>query len=163
MCAKLGGVPWAVDALPFMDEPTMVCGLDVFHSTALGKKSVMGFCASSNATATQFWSTSKVHEDVGEEMSKQLGEVMTKALENFKKANGATPKNIILYRDGVGEGQAKAVCSVEMEQINAAIAATGSECKVIYLNVNKRINTRVFAGGDAAGSFKNPLPGTVID
>ena len=74
MCAKLGGVPWAVDNMPFMDEPTMVCGLDVFHSTALGKKSVMGFCASSNSTATQFWSTSKVHEDVGEEMSKNSQE-----------------------------------------------------------------------------------------
>jgi aubergine-like protein len=164
MCAKIGGVPWAVDQLPFMTEPTMVCGLDVFHSTALGKKSVMGFCASSNPTATQYWSTSKVHNDIGEEMSKELGTVMTKAIENFKKANGGNPpKNIILYRDGVGEGQTRAVCTVEMEQINAAIAATGAESKVVYLNVNKRINTRIFAGGDQANTFKNPLPGTVID
>jgi aubergine-like protein len=29
------------------------------------------------------------------------------------------------------------------------------------LNVNKRVNTRLF-GGDV-GSFKNPMPGTVID
>lgn len=164
MCAKIGGVPWAVDALPFMNEPTMVCGLDVFHSTALGKKSVMGFCASSNSTATQYWSTSKVHDDVGEEMSKELGQVMLKAIENFKKANAGTPpKNIILYRDGVGEGQAQAVCSVEMAQINQAIAASGAQSKVVYLNVNKRINTRIFAGGANANEFKNPLPGTVID
>jgi hypothetical protein len=31
----------------------------------------------------------------------------------------------------------------------------------MYLNVSKRVNTRLF-GGDI-GSFKNPMPGTVID
>ena len=48
MNAKLGGVPWAVDKLPFMTEPTMICGMDVFHSTALGKKSVLALTASMN-------------------------------------------------------------------------------------------------------------------
>lgn len=48
MNAKLGGTPWAVDALPFMSEPTMICGMDVFHSTALGKKSVLALTASMN-------------------------------------------------------------------------------------------------------------------
>lgn len=48
MNAKLGGTPWAVDNLPFMKEPTMICGMDVFHSTALGKKSVLALTASMN-------------------------------------------------------------------------------------------------------------------
>lgn len=60
MCAKLGGIPWAVDALPFMDKPTMICGLDVFHATNLGKKSVMALSASVNNSATIYWSTSVV-------------------------------------------------------------------------------------------------------
>ena len=48
MNAKVGGTPWAVDKLPFMTEPTMICGMDVFHSTALGKKSVLALTASMN-------------------------------------------------------------------------------------------------------------------
>ena len=48
MNAKVGGIPWAVDNLPFMNEPTMVCGMDVFHSTSLGKKSVLALTASMN-------------------------------------------------------------------------------------------------------------------
>jgi aubergine len=48
MNAKVGGIPWAVDNLPFMTEPTMVCGMDVFHSTSLGKKSVLALTASMN-------------------------------------------------------------------------------------------------------------------
>ena len=55
MCAKLGGIPWAVDDLPFMDKPTMICGLDVFHATNLGKKSVLALSASMNNSATTYW------------------------------------------------------------------------------------------------------------
>jgi len=65
MNAKLGGTPWAVDALPFMNEPTMICGMDVFHSTALGKKSVLALTASMNQTATTYWSTSVVQDEIG--------------------------------------------------------------------------------------------------
>lgn len=60
MNAKVGGIPWAVDNLPLMNEPTMVCGMDVFHSTALGKKSVLALTASMNQTATTYWSTSVI-------------------------------------------------------------------------------------------------------
>ena len=60
MNAKLGGVPWAVDNLPFMTEPTMVCGMDVFHDPKLGKKSVLALTASMNQSATTYWSTSVI-------------------------------------------------------------------------------------------------------
>jgi aubergine-like protein len=63
--AKIGGIPWTVDNLPFMDQPTMVCGLDVFHSTALGKKSVLALTASVNNSATKYFSTSVIHSEVG--------------------------------------------------------------------------------------------------
>lgn len=65
MNAKLGGIPWTVDELPFMEKPTMICGLDVFHATNLGKKSVLALTASMNNSATKFWSTSIVQDDVG--------------------------------------------------------------------------------------------------
>lgn len=58
--AKIGGIPWAVDNLPLLNRPAMVCGMDVFHSTALGKKSVLALTASMNSTATKYWSTSVI-------------------------------------------------------------------------------------------------------
>jgi aubergine-like protein len=58
--AKIGGVPWAVDNLPLLNCPAMVCGMDVFHSTALGKKSVLALTASMNSTATKYWATSVI-------------------------------------------------------------------------------------------------------
>ena len=43
-----------------MDKPTMICGLDVFHATSLGNKSVLALSASTNNSATTYWSTSVV-------------------------------------------------------------------------------------------------------
>ena len=33
ICAKIGGIPWVIDNMPYMDKRTMVCGLDVYHDT----------------------------------------------------------------------------------------------------------------------------------
>ncbi len=30
MLAKLGGVPWGMDAMPFSDRPTMLIGIDMY-------------------------------------------------------------------------------------------------------------------------------------
>lgn len=103
--AKIGGIPWAVDNLPLMDKPTMICGMDVFHSTSLGKKSVLALTASMNVTATKYWSTSVIQVETGQEASHDLCTGMLKALEAFKKQNGKFPERVVFYRDGVGEGQ----------------------------------------------------------
>ena len=163
MNAKLGGIPWAVDNLPFMDKPTMICGLDVFHATNLGKKSVLALSASMNNSATTYWSTSVVQDDVGQEASNTLCTGMTSACEAFKRANGAFPAQIIFYRDGVGEGQIEGVCRAEINQIKQALTSLGlgEACKLMYINTSKRVNTRIFAG--ETGRFQNPLPGTVVD
>ena len=66
-----------------------------------------------------------------------------------------------MFRDGVGEGQVAGICGPEVEQIKAALACVGAPTQLMYINVCKRVNTRIF-GGDV-GAFKNPVPGTVID
>jgi len=88
---------------------------------------------------------------------------MVKALEAFKRQNGASPSKIIFYRDGVGEGQVQGICVPEIEQIKAALAGAGlaESCKLMYINTCKRVNTRIFAGD--ANRFQNPQAGTVID
>ena len=163
MNAKLGGIPWTVDKLPLMDQPTMICGLDVFHATNLGKKSVLALSASMNNSATTYWSTSVVQDDIGQEASNSLCTGMAGACEAFKRANQRYPARIVFYRDGVGEGQIEGVCRAEINQIKQALQGLGlgESTKLIYINTSKRVNTRLFAGDP--GRFNNPLPGTVVD
>jgi aubergine-like protein len=27
ICAKIGGIPWVIDDMPLLNEPTMICGM----------------------------------------------------------------------------------------------------------------------------------------
>jgi aubergine-like protein len=57
MCAKIGGEPWAINELPFFNDATMVCGMDVYHNTGKKAQSVLAFCASINQRGTKYWSS----------------------------------------------------------------------------------------------------------
>jgi len=91
--------------------------MDVFHNPSLGKKSVLALTASMNQSATTYWSTSVIQDEIGQEGSTNLQTSMTNAIEAFKRNNGTAPSKIIFYRDGVGEGQVQGICVPEIEQI----------------------------------------------
>jgi aubergine-like protein len=102
VCAKIGGVPWTIDDMPLLDRPAMVCGLDVYHATHLGRKSVLGFCSSFNNSATRYWSKSII-QDTGVEVSVNLQSLMERAIKKFEQVTTHKPERIFFYRDGVGE------------------------------------------------------------
>jgi aubergine-like protein len=102
ICAKIGGVPWKVDDMPLLDKPAMVCGLDVYHATHLGRKSVLGFCASFNNSATKYWSKSII-QDVGQEAAHHLQSLIEKSFKKFQKLTSFFPQRLIFYRDGLGD------------------------------------------------------------
>lgn len=102
MNAKLGGIPWAIDKMPFCDQPTMVVGLSVFSKR--GQKNIMGMCATINQKVNRFFS--RVSEQSGE-IGEKCQEMFTDAFEAFKKQNGIYPKRIVIFREGCGDGQKK--------------------------------------------------------
>ena len=82
---------------------------------------------------------------------------MTAALRKWKEVNGCLPSKIIIYRDGVGDGQLNEVKTVELEQIKQAIKQgypDGALPKIGMVVVKKRISTRLFqeAGGEVPES-----------
>ena len=91
--------------------------------------------------------------------------------------NNEWPKDIVIFRDGVSDGQMELVEKHEAEQFMAAIAdvasktppsATGGSRMAIYkpgfsfIIVQKRINTRLFNVAPNGG-FDNPPAGTIVD
>jgi len=46
--------------------------MDVFHNPSLGKKSVLALTASMNQSATTYWSTSVIQDEIGQEGSTNL-------------------------------------------------------------------------------------------
>ena len=84
----------------------------------------------------------------------------SEALQKYRDFNGgALPQRIVIYRDGVGEGDINTVCTLEVGNLNSHLKWMYGEqpVKMAFIIVTKRINTRLFLNGG------NPPPGTVAD
>ncbi|CAG2185706.1 AUB [Mytilus edulis] len=142
----------------------MVIGIDSYHDSAKKGRSVGGVVASINPALTRYYSRCTFQHSM-QELSDGLKVCMKGALEKYHEVNGALPERIIVFRDGVGDGQLQAVHEHEIPQmIDCFKKAGGTEYspKVGVVVVKKRINTRFFASLNR-GQLGNPPPGTIID
>lgn len=96
--AKLGGIPWTVDNLPFSNKPTMIMGVNTLLK---GKeKRSITMVASMNSNFSKYWSTCK-HIGAEDEV-KVFSSCIKDAISEFKASNKTYPVQIIVYREGVG-------------------------------------------------------------
>ncbi len=84
-------------------------------------------------------------------------------LQEWLVRNKMLPGKIVMFRDGVGEGQVAYVLSHEIKQMKLSITDVYDQAgeehpKMAFIIVTKKINTRAFFNG------KQNLPvGTVLD
>ncbi|KAL9646069.1 hypothetical protein ABK040_007948 [Willaertia magna] len=157
---KNGGAPWSIDIK--WNGPTMLVGLDVFHSGEIyrrTKASVVGFVASTSSKLSSYFTKVVIQKTPGKEIVETLDLCLDEALERFKQLNKVYPKHVIFYRDGVGEGQQLDVLESEYKRCKQIIDRKQLDCKICYMLVLKRINTRLFANGGT----ENPEAGTIVD
>ncbi|CAL1531960.1 unnamed protein product [Lymnaea stagnalis] len=160
MNCKMGGEIWGAE-IPL--KGLMVIGIDTYHDSAQKNQSVGALVASLNRECTRYFSKTEYHPSK-DELMRNLQPLMTGALKKYHEVNGAMPQKIILYRDGVGDGQLKTVFHSEQEQIMSALRdAGGTEYRpgFAFVIVKKRINTRLFS--PAGNNLGNPNPGTIVD
>ncbi|XP_011305104.1 protein aubergine-like [Fopius arisanus] len=157
MNCKIGGIPWTIH-IPL--SGLMVVGYDVCHD--INKKGIDfgALVASLDKKLSRYFSTVSAHTS-GEELCDHLSASMAKALQKYREANnGALPSSILVYRDGVSEGQIPFVVEHEVMKVKQAISKFYGQVmpvKLGYIVVTKKINTRLFYKG------RNPEPGTVVD
>ncbi|ALC39198.1 AGO3 [Drosophila busckii] len=151
---KMGGSLWTVK-IPF--KSVMVCGIDSYHDPSQKKNSVAAFVASLNNTYTN-WYSKAIIQTKREEIVGGLTAAFEAALACYKARNGNLPDSVIIYRDGVGDGQLALCSNYEVPQFEAACKG---KVRITFIVVQKRINTRFFTG--SMKNFDNPQPGTVID
>ena len=115
--------------------------------------------ASLDSAFTRYFSAVTAHKN-GEELSNDLSVNMCKAIHKYREINQALPSRIVMYRDGVGDGQIPFVQEHEVENVKSKLAAIYGDpasVKMTYIIVTKRINTRLFYDRG------NAPPGTVVD
>jgi len=157
---KLGGEAWALE-IPL--KKTMVVGIDTYHDSSAKGRSVGGFVASVNQTLTKYYSRVSF-QHTGMEFIDALKTNMTAALRRYQEVNRDLPERIMIYRDGVGDGQLRTVVEHEVPQLKASFSEVsgGYKPKFSVIIVKKRISARLFNKGDGV-NLTNPPPGTVVD
>uniref|UniRef100_A0AAR2L0G1 Piwi domain-containing protein n=1 Tax=Pygocentrus nattereri TaxID=42514 RepID=A0AAR2L0G1_PYGNA len=159
MNCKMGGELWSIE-IPL--KQLMIVGIDCYHDTAAGKRSIGALVASLNQSMSR-WFSKCVLQSRGQEIIDGLKVALKAALKAYWKYNNCLPSRIIVYRDGVGDGMLQSVVNYEVPQIMQSIKTMGEDYapKLTVVVVKKRIASRFFARID--GKLSNPPPGTVID
>jgi len=160
MNCKLGGEPWAVK-IPMKD--TMIIGYDTYHDSLHKGKSVGAVVASMNPSLTKFMSVAHIHSTPQQELEDLMCPAIAKALRKYNELNNCLPGRIIMYRDGVGDGQIPYIVDHEIAAIKKSFMQaykTEDKLKFTYIVVSKRINSRFFKMN---GQPSNPPSGTVVD
>lgn len=159
MNCKLGGEIWQTN-IPIKN--LMICGIDTYHDSAKKHGSVCAFIATSNPTYTKYFSRATLQE-THQELSSNLSITVKSACEHYNKMNNCYPEKIIIYRDGVSDGQLALVKEHEIPQIEKAFQMIDANYRpsIAVIIVKKRGNTRFFAKG--RGDLVNPPCGSIID
>lgn len=164
IASKIGAQPWA---MRFPMKSFMIVGIDVYHDTIDRKRSCVGFVCSMNETASSWWSKTFFQNSL-EEIGQKINANIVAALRRFHSVNGFVPQKIIVYRDGVGDGQLEAVLDCEVSQAISAIKFYMRDCHqgeadphISYIIVQKRINAKLSLREH--NRISNPLPGSYLD
>ncbi|KAK6433255.1 hypothetical protein LTR95_010564, partial [Oleoguttula sp. CCFEE 5521] len=188
---KGGGVNHTVPGAMIapMDNNTMLMGIDVTHpspGSSAGAPSIACVVASEDQFLCQWPGSIRKQkgkqEMVGEErrdadMVNGLVEMVIERLRHWqKKHNNALPAKIIVYRDGVSEGQYALVLEKELPSFETAFkqlyGAQQKWPKMAIIVVGKRHHTRFYPTKQEDADYNdrapdrsswNCIPGTVVD
>lgn len=176
---KLGGVNQKIDdaKLGIISEgKTMVVGIDVTHpspGSANTAPSVAGMVASIDKNLAQWPADLRVQAEARQESVSSLTSMLKTRLNLWGAKNKQLPENILIYRDGVSEGQYEMVLRDELPKLREACEEVypGPDLKkglphMAIIVVGKRHHTRFFPTNDSdrvTDKTGNPINGTVVD
>ncbi|TFK81085.1 Piwi-domain-containing protein [Polyporus arcularius HHB13444] len=175
---KLGGINHALDQRSMAwlkTKKTMVMGIDVTHpspKSVPGTPSIAAVVASVDDNFAQFPASLMLQKADWNKESKEMVEGLTQMtierLQLYQKKNKRLPDRIIVYRDGVSEGQYSQVIQHELPRLQAAFKQISPQQpykpSLTIVICGKRHHARFWAP-DAQNASRNgnTLPGTVVD
>lgn len=170
---KLGGINHSIapEKMKPLDDKTIVFGIDVTHpspGSADSSPSIAGVVASADKFFSQYPASIRTQQG-RKEMVTELEEMILERFRLWQRRNGGLPNKVIVYRDGVSEGQYKIVLEEELPSFVKAFdklyGAALKHPKISIIVVGKRHHTRFYPTkmADADQKTGNPQPGTVVD
>ena len=176
---KKGGVNQSLDKLKLGivgEGNTMVVGIDVTHpspGSATNAPSIASMVASIDGQLGQWPAVLRIQAARQEQVA-DLDNLLVSRLRLWQVKNQKYPDNILVYRDGVSEGQYNMVINEELPLLQKACkenypadAQKRGLPKISIVVVGKRHHTRFYPTSDELNKIDtrscNPVNGTVVD
>lgn len=178
---KFGGVNHKVRDDTGLVERTMFVGYDVTHPTNLPRgagdnaPSLVGLVASIDSSLAQWpavaWENkSRVEQVGGKTDDGQFIDHFKERLRIWRHHNKRLPENIVIFRDGVSEGQFNMVLEKELPNIRQACRETypngqDAQPRISFIVSVKRHQTRFYPTDrdHIHPRSKSPKEGTIVD
>ncbi|XP_044497163.1 protein argonaute 2-like [Mangifera indica] len=167
--AKLGGSNVELmDRLPYFerDDHVMFVGADVNHPAAKNttSPSIAAVVATVNwPAANQYVARVRPQLHRKEEIL-NFGEMCLELVQSYTRVNKVKPQKIVVFRDGVSDGQFDMVLNVELTQLKDAFKEINYFPTITVIVAQKRHQTRLFPASKRDGcTTGNVPPGTVVD
>ena len=159
ICSKLGYPLWIVQkpaGLKESDPETMIVGADVYHSK--GNESVAAVVATMNRDYSKYCSLSSVQPKRGQEIIKNMFEMVLECVDQYHAINKKLPKRILFFRDGVGDSMFDLVKRDEIAKIKEGLLQKHgpNAPKLTVVVVTKRISEKIIC------DERNPRSGTIL-
>ena len=133
---------------------TMIVGIDVVHpSPGSGKASVASMVASIDKNLAQWPVDLRVQVREGQEMLDKIDIMLLSRLALWRKKHNVYPENILVYRDGVSEGQYQQVLDEELARMRKCSTVLYDDVgeprpRFTLIIVGKRHHTRFYPPSD---------------
>uniref|UniRef100_A0A061QLI6 Putative argonaute n=1 Tax=Cupiennius salei TaxID=6928 RepID=A0A061QLI6_CUPSA len=170
---KLGGINHILhQKLKVFNEPVTVLGIDAIHWVrGCGYPSIVSIVGSLNPTASRYALTCDLQRNkkgrISQEIITDMKKMSKVILNKFKEENrGRDPVKIIVFRDGVSDGQFQHALDYEVGGLQEACNELFQKIlPITYLIVQKHHQTRLFPArpNQGVGKNLNVPPGTCVD
>ncbi|XP_050233749.1 protein argonaute 2-like [Mercurialis annua] len=167
--AKLGGSNVElIDRLPYFESEghVMFIGADVNHPASRNttSPSIAALVGTVNWPAANRYAARVRPQDHRKEKILNFGDMCLELVETYARMNKVRPGNIVIFRDGVSEGQFDMVLNEELIDLKRAFQSISYAPTVTLIVAQKRHQTRLFPASRNDGSHNgNVSPGTVVD
>ncbi|CAG0894414.1 unnamed protein product [Cyprideis torosa] len=177
-CGGINYVPYYPDVRFLFERmiPIMVVGADVTHPSPGNKNvpSLVALVSSQDKLGVDYFTQTRAQQQGDKGATEYIVEMkllMRNAIQRFFEKNGAPPRKILFYRDGVGEGQFQEVRTYEIAKIQEACRELGTQNNrsytpgITFIVCQKRHHTRfnVKDPRDGKGRSGNIPAGTAVD
>ncbi|KAL7131267.1 hypothetical protein ABFS83_13G187100 [Erythranthe nasuta] len=167
--AKLGGNNFEVAGkFTHFDarDHVMFIGADVNHPAPMNSScpSIAAVVATVNWPAANKYAARVSPQKHRCEKIENFGAMCLDLVNTYAKFNKVKPKGIVVFRDGVSEGQFEMVLSQELLDLKNSIYDGDYQPSITLVVAQKRHQTRLFIdNGNSGGRIGNVPPGTVVD